>query len=310
MADWQSEKMKELYQEAKRRGLENTTFFFVQCLRLKAEFSWPIYDYTMNVLRYSVWVPTLETTFPVPVKQEDLIAVDGPYKLGNFSHSDIEFGLTDRQINEHVGIFGRTGSGKSTIVNILASQIIEKGDAKILLIDPKGKSDYRGLCRYPDVVLLTPEVLRLNPFSEIPGVSRKMLKSALSDVTADSYIVLEPSEAYLMRHIKLVLEEYDKPTIYNFFKSIRSEEGGGFKKQNYLETIEPRLMFTEDGLGEILNCKEDYFSLLYDKHIVIETHGLTAFAQKLIVNYLMMKFYLYNMRNPGNGRRGRCRLCA
>ena len=147
--------LKQLAQVAKELGLENDPDFINIFRRLNTRWNQKIYEKLVeSLIRYSS-KPLIDTTFPVPFKDEDLIALDGPYKIGRIAETDIDFGITPQQLNYHAVIGGQSGFGKTTLIKILVQEILKEGRTVIWIFDPKGKSvDFTFLAGLFDVIFL------------------------------------------------------------------------------------------------------------------------------------------------------------
>ena len=293
------QKMRFLIKLAEEVGEENSAWFLSTIQRLGAIWNDVIYQKTVYALNNNNFTPMLDKTFPVPFKQGDLEAVDGPYKVGRLSGSNIDFGFTKLHINRHGLIIGDSGTGKSTLIKVLASQLIQDNGVRLLIIDPKEGGDYRFLAKLTDnIVILRPKQLKLNPFTHIPNVPLSALREAVIEVTAGTYKVFDASEGIIAKHVDIVFSEYEQPTFYDFARSLRSEKTRySGRRQGYLDSLETRLVKTLISLGDILDCRADYFAQLADCHVVIETGELSGSMQTAIVNWLMMKELHYSIKN-------------
>jgi len=260
-----------------------------------------LYEKMVSRCLYNSNNPLLNTTFAVPIKKEDLSAVNGQFKIGRIAYTNIDFGLNPHQLQMHSIIGGGSGYGKSTLIKLLSQQIITDSKIKVWIIDPKEGGDYRFLARqFDNVIILRPEVLRCNPFSQIANVPIPMLRETLAEVMADSFGVYDASEGIIAKHIQKNFEQSRHPCFSDFAKSIGKEtvRFTGGRKQGYLDSLDTRLVKTRISLGEIVNCGEDYFSMLYDKNLVIETGELSGTAQRILVPWIIMKLVLYKIKNP------------
>lgn len=92
---------------------------------------------------------------------------------------DFEVGIPGASLASHVGVFATTGMGKSNLMQVLASGVMQaNGRYGLLLIDPHG--EYRNaLGRHP----WAPEALRVYANRSLPGSTS--LKVSLADLTVD-----------------------------------------------------------------------------------------------------------------------------
>src|SRR6266704_1950075 len=92
---------------------------------------------------------------------------------------DFEVGIPGESLAMHVGVFATTGMGKSNLMKVLASGVMQRGGRYgLLLVDPHG--EYRtALARHP----WAGERLRTYAARDLPGTSR--LRVSLAELTVD-----------------------------------------------------------------------------------------------------------------------------
>ncbi|MCX6113019.1 MAG: DUF87 domain-containing protein [Proteobacteria bacterium] len=226
--------------------------------------------------------PLLDDTFRIPVRKDELEAVNGPYRIGTIKNTNIHVGLTRQQLLRHAVFAGQSGFGKSTLVKIICRQLLKENKIFTWLLDPKGSGgDFRSLAKdFDNVTILRPDVLKCNPFSGIANVSEAILTEAISETTADAWSVFDAGEGVILRHVYDTLQRNSQPNALDFINSIRNEKGSSSSRRaGYIETLETRLTKAEISLGNIINCKEDYISKLFDKNVIFG--GRTSFFAKL-----------------------------
>lgn len=104
--------------------------------------------------------------------------------------SDIEFGLSEEDLNKHTFVCGITGSGKTNTVK----RILEKVDKPFLVLEPE-KKEYRNLKKEIDIYTLgRPEIncIKLNPFYIMPGTSPQRHIDLLKDLFCASFALYGP----------------------------------------------------------------------------------------------------------------------
>jgi hypothetical protein len=166
-------------------------------------------------------------------------------------------------------------------------------------IDPKEGGDYRFLARNYGVLVIRPDRLKCNPFTAIQNVPYEMLRESIAEVTADSFGVYDASEGLIATHVQRVFDQHEKPSLLDFVASLQSEKVKyGGRKQGYLDSLNTRLTKAQISLGGIINCREDYFSRLYDRDVIFEVGSLSGSAQRVLVPWIIMKLVLYKIKNP------------
>jgi hypothetical protein len=111
-----------------------------------------------------------------------------------------EFGLKLKDLNRHTGIFGSTGSGKTTMAFNLIRQLHKKG-IPFLIFD--WEKSYRDLAKsYDDVVVFTLgsdiNPLYLNPLNVPPGISTEEYSKSLISLLAEDYLSGAGSDTVLL----------------------------------------------------------------------------------------------------------------
>ena len=113
---------------------------------------------------------------------------DGEQELSN-----IEFSLSEEDLNKHTFVCGITGSGKSNTVK----EILYKADKPFFVIE-SAKKEYRGMKKeYEDLKIYTlgkPEINcpQINPFYILPGVNPQMHIDMLKDLFNASFSFYGP----------------------------------------------------------------------------------------------------------------------
>lgn len=104
--------------------------------------------------------------------------------------SNIEFGLSEDDLNKHTFVCGITGSGKTNTVK----GILEQVDKPFMVIEP-AKKEYRNLQKEVNVYTLgRPEIncIKLNPFYIMPGISPQQHIDLLKDLFCASFALYGP----------------------------------------------------------------------------------------------------------------------
>ena len=127
---------------------------------------------------------------PVPKRHH----INGEYFLGQCHYGQLplnaKFGLRDSDFIKHIGIFGATGSGKTTTALQIIKQLCEQ-KKPFLILDPKGT--WQNLIKQPYAKNV--KVLKLgstyapytfDPFMPLPGLDIDTLISDVVEVFCDS----------------------------------------------------------------------------------------------------------------------------
>ena len=104
--------------------------------------------------------------------------------------SNVEFGLSEEDLNKHTFVCGITGSGKTNTVK----GILERIEKPFMVIEP-AKKEYRNLQKTVNVYTLgRPEIncIKLNPFYIMPGISPQQHIDLLKDLFCASFALYGP----------------------------------------------------------------------------------------------------------------------
>lgn len=120
---------------------------------------------------------------------------DSDILLGNICEYErplpnIEFGLSEDDLNKHTFVCGITGSGKTNTVK----RILESVDKPFMVIEP-AKKEYRNIQKEVNVYTLgRPEIncIKLNPFYIMPGISPQQHIDLLKDLFSASFALYGP----------------------------------------------------------------------------------------------------------------------
>jgi len=243
----------------------------------------------------------INQTFRNPLTKEEIELLKGDYQFGEILRTGIEVGLTERSLVLHTLVSGASGFGKTIFMNALSEPVQNEGKIVEWKIDPKtGMYDFRHqIKKYPDMVLLTLDVLKCNPFGMITNVPRQAIKVRSTEVLSDCFGVYDASQGVIAEHVEKIFEREEKPCFKDVADSILSEKLPKFggRRQGYLDTLEVRIRtIMMSAINKIFDCREDYFNSLYDKSVIFEVGGSET-AQKVLVPFIIMKLSLFKTYN-------------
>jgi DNA-binding MarR family transcriptional regulator/energy-coupling factor transporter ATP-binding protein EcfA2 len=213
------------------------------------------------------------------------------------------FALKLKDLNRHLGIFGSTGSGKTTLAKHLIAQLHKRG-IPFLIID--WEKSYRSLKKkYPDVDVFTVgkdiNPLHLNPLELPPGISKDEYAKSLIAILAEDYLSGAGSDTMLLRYIKMAYQENAKPcfedlkeiVIREISQDIRRKKGGrsGLWKETVQRIIEHLALGAS---GNVLSARESFpIPDLFNINVVLEFGNIQSprdrkFFIHLILNWMFL----------------------
>ena len=287
---------------AEETGLSETDYFIAEVEKLSKR--WDNYRYQKLLqacLKVKSFPSLLKPVFRTPVVQDEISTLQGDFNIGHIIGTGIKVGLKKIALGLHTLISGATGFGKTNSMNALSESVRREETIIEWKIDPKtGMGDFRHqIIKYPNIVLILLSMLKLNPFGPIRGVPRKIIMERVIEVLSDSWSVYDASQGVIAEHVERTFEREKHPCFMDVADSILSDKAAKFgRRQGYLDTLEVRIKNTMLSLREAFDCREDYFNYLFDKNVIFEVGGISEFAQKVLVPFIIMKLSLFKTYNP------------
>jgi len=293
-------KLKQLIQIAREVGQADEPWFKGTVERLSASWNESLYQKTLDTLIRCYRQPLLDNIFAIPVTEDEVRAVDGPFKIATIDGTDIEFGLHPLQLQMHGVIGGSTGFGKTTFILSLCQQLITEGEIRFWLIDPKRGGDYRVLAKhFSNVVVLGREQLKCNPCSNPENIPMDDLIESISEVLADSWEVYDAGEGVIMEIFGQVFEGFENPTFIDFIRLLEAEISNPRSRwSRYLPTLGTRVVKAKRSLKHIVDCKDDYFPQLINKNVIFEFGSLIGSVQRVLAPWIISKLVFHKHHNP------------
>ncbi len=240
---------------------------------------------------------------------EDL--AKGQYPIGTIhygSNSYYEFGLKEDEFIQHIGIFGRSGCGKTNLAYLILQKLV-KADKPFLVFD--WKRNYRDLLTRPefsDMLIFTVgrdiSPFRFNPLVPPPGTPAKVWLKKLIEIMCHAYFLGEGVSILLLRTIDSLYKDcglYEGeakgyPTIADVRKWLsdykaKGREGGWM--ESAVRAVET-LCFGE--VGNVLN-EGAFFDIpkILDKRVVLELDALVNADKTFLIEALLLWIHHYRM---------------
>jgi hypothetical protein len=210
-----------------------------------------------------------------------------------------QFGLKLKDLTRHAGIFGSTGSGKTTLALGLIRQL-HKSHTPFLIFD--WEKSYRNLTKeFDDVVVFTLgsdiNPLYLNPLNVPPGIGTEEYSKSLISLLAEDYLSGAGSDTVLLNYIKAAYQEHGSPN-FNDLKEVaqrdmRKQQRG--RSMLWKETVGRIISSLSIGTaGQVLGSGRHHpLDKLLSKNVVLELGGIQsprdrAFIIHLIINWLFL----------------------
>jgi len=235
----------------------------------------------------------------------------GEYHAGSIhygSNSYYGFGLQEQEFIQHIGIFGRSGSGKTNLAFLILKGLVQK--AKPFLVFD-WKRNYRDLLSSPDfkgllVFTVGRDIVpfRFNPLIPPPGTPPKIWLKKLIEIMCHAYFLGEGVSVLLLRAIDSLYAEYGlysgKAKGYPTMDSVKSwllKYGPKGRERGWMESAlraVETLCFGE--VGNVLNSGPAVdIALLLEKQAVLELDALTNADKTFLIESLLLWIHHYRL---------------
>ena len=248
--------------------------------------------------------PTVDDEIILPPPSETIC--NGDIYVGQIEYRKkpvAPFFLKLQDINRHVGIFGATGSGKTTFALNMIRQL-HKRKIPVLIFD--WETNYRHLINeFPDIGVFTigkdVSPFFLNFLTVPPGIDfEEYIKSVIAIISED-YIGGIGADTMLLQYMEMAFQETGHPCFEDLkqiiLREITKDKGRAGKLAGrsglWKESVSRQITFMSKGAaGKVINPRKHFpLEKLLDRPIVLEFGNLKSpydrkFFIHLILNWL------------------------
>ena len=240
----------------------------------------------------------------------DKILCSGDINLGTTEYLGRKldaFNLKLKDINRHVGIFGSTGSGKTTIAKNMIRQLHKK---KIPYLIFDWEKSYRNLTReFKDVQVFTVgndiNPIFLNFLTVPPGIKFDEYIKSIIAVISEDYIGGIGADTMLLEYMEMAFQETKNPFFADLkqiiVREITKDRGRGGKLAGrsglWKETVSRQISFLSRGAaGTIINPRKHFpIEQLFSKPIILEFGNLkSVHDRKFFIHVILNWLSIYN----------------
>lgn len=226
----------------------------------------------------------------------------GEYPIGRINYPGNRnsiFGVREKEWIKHCGIFGKTGSGKTTLMVKILKDLCDK-DKPFLIFDYK--RNYRDLLKHPDfekhnILIFTVGRSSIVPFQFNPkagpdGVEEYVWIKQLAQIIEKVYLLGPGANDVFMESAGMDTFRQMQDKVLKQKKRARELLWWASVKRTLNAINYP-------GLGEVVNCPRGYpIPELLNKRVILELDGLSDSDQAFIIGSLLLWIYHYRLRQP------------
>ncbi len=228
----------------------------------------------------------------------------GEYELGTVVYGDKKigsFGLREYEWIQHVGVFGRTGAGKTNLGFLILHQL-QKHGKPFLVFD--WKRNYRDLLLLPefnDVEVYTigrsVSPLRFNPLIPPPGIPPKTWLKKIIEVIAHAYLLGNGVLYLLQESVDAVYKECGLysgnitryPTLRDVLETARKRDSRGREAGWWSSLMRALSSLCFGDMDELINSTENSsIGNLLEKPVILELEALTQSDKVFFIQALLL----------------------
>ena len=227
-------------------------------------------------------------------------ALTGEYMVGECIYPDNpvgSFGVREGEWLKHVGIFGKTGSGKTTLAMRLLKEICLHGKPFWIFDYKRNYRDLLSHLDFKDENILIFTVGRndiapflFNPKNRPPGIEEHVWTKQLAEIIEKVYLLGPGANDVFM-------ESAHMPTFQDMQEEVLKKKKKARELLWWASVKRTLNAINYPGLGEMVNCSHGYdLPDLLNKKIILELDGLSASDQAFVIGSLLLWIYHYRMR--------------
>jgi len=246
----------------------------------------------------------------LPPKAE---AAAGEYGLGTVAYNNrplYPFGLRENELIQHVGIFGRSGAGKTNIGFLVLQQLIQAGKPVMVIDWKRGYRDLVALPGFEDTAVYTVgrsvAPLSFNPLIPPPGTSPQTWLKKLIAVIAHSYFLGDGVIFLLQEAIDGVYEQAGVytgtverwPTMRDVYEALKQRPSKGREAGWMSSAIRALSSLCFGDMDALVNQGHSDIAKLLERSVILELDALNQSEKVFVAQCLLLWIHHYRMTEP------------
>lgn len=228
----------------------------------------------------------------------------GPYTIGSVSYAGkylYDFGLREKEWIQHVGVFGRSGAGKTNVGFLILKQLQEKRKPVLIFDWKRNYRDLLALPEFKDIEVYTIgrniAPFTFNPLIPPKGTNPKTWLKKLIEVIAHAYLLGNGVMYLLQQAFDSVYEEagvysgkVEKwPTFRDVLIKARSHDTRGREAGWLSSTLRALASLCFGDMDTLVNTGENQnLEHLLSKTVILELDALTQQDKIFFIEALLL----------------------
>ena len=244
----------------------------------------------------------------LPPPPKDMCLCD--YQLGWICYGEntttLPFGLRETEWIQHLGLFGRSGSGKTNVGFLIVRQLMKKHKPFLVFDWKRNYRDLLTLC--PDILVFTAGrdicPFYFNPLIPPEGTSPKTWLKKLIEIIAHVYFLGEGVKYLLQQALDNVYKEfglYDGkqdvyPTMADVLILLENLKPKGRQAEWMSSTLRAISTLCFGEFGKILNVRKPLpMQQLLKRNVILELDALTNSDKTFLIEALLLWLHHYRL---------------
>jgi hypothetical protein len=240
-------------------------------------------------------------------------AAQGEYELGTVTYNEqnlYPFGLREQEMIEHVGIFGRSGAGKTNLGFLMVQQLVKAGKPVLILDFKRNYRDLLALPGFESVAVYTigrsVAPLSFNPLIPPPGTSPQTWLKKLIAVIAHAYLLGDGVMFLLQEAINQAYEtagvyagSVDRwPTFAEVLEILKQRKVMGREAGWMASALRALASLCFGEMDTLVNRGHDRIEDLLTRPAILELDALTQSDKVFVASCLVQYIHHLRMTEP------------